>query len=476
MSKLELAIKIWHKDIVKFVRDNFQIEPDAWQIEALEAAAGNQRLALKACKGPGKTCVLAWIAWWFLATRPHPKIAATSISSDNLSDGLWTEMSKWQQKSDFLQKHFEWGKTRISSRENPETWFMSARAWSKSASSDQQANTLAGLHADYIMFILDESGGIPASVMAAAEAALSTGIECKLIQAGNPTHLSGPLYEASTKDRKNWYVIEISADPLNPNRTPRVSIEWAQQQIDKYGRDNPWVLINVFGEFPPSSLNALLGYEEIRAAMTRKVIKEDYEHSQKRLGVDVARFGDDSTIIFPRQGLKAFPYVEMKNARTNEIASRVLLAKAKWGGEVEYVDGTGGFGGGVIDYMMQRGQTPQEIHFSSKATDPRYYNKRAEMWFRMADWIKRGGSIPDDPELLKELAAPEYYFKDSKIILQSKDQIKADLGFSPDKADALALTFADVDMPTMSGELGVIHRAEANVRKTSVDYDPLEQG
>jgi phage terminase large subunit len=149
------------------------------------------RLALKACKGPGKTAVLSWIAWWFLATRPHPKIAATSISWDNLSDGLWTEMSKWQQKSDFLVKHFEWSKTRISCKAHPETWFMSARSWSKSASSDQQANTLAGLHADFILFILDESGGIPSSVMAAAEAALSTGIECKLIQAGNPTHLSG---------------------------------------------------------------------------------------------------------------------------------------------------------------------------------------------------------------------------------------------------------------------------------------------
>ena len=231
----------------------------------------------------------------------------------------------------------------------------------------------------------------------------------------------------------------------------------------------------MFGEFPPTSLNSLIGYEEVMAAMNRKISKEDYTYSQKRLGIDVARFGDDSTIIFPRQGLMAFKYVEMKNARTNDIAARVLLAKAKWGSEVEYVDGTGGFGGGVIDIMMQRGQTPQEVHFSSKASDPRYYNKRAEMWFRMADWIKRGGALPYDEDLIKELCAPEYFFKDSKIILQSKDQIKEDLGFSPDKADALALTFADVDMPTMSGEFGLLYRNESQAsQKAASDYDPLD--
>lgn len=472
------AIKSWVRDPVRFVRDNFLVEPDAWQTEYLQALVNNQKLALKACKGPGKTCVLAWSAWWFLATRPHPKIAATSVSSDNLSDGLWTEMAKWMSKSTFLKSSFTWTKTRIFNNEHPETWWMSARSWSKSASDEQQANTLAGLHADYIMFIIDESGGIPSSVMAAAEAALANDIgpghEAKLIQAGNPTHTSGPLYDASTRDRKNWYVIEISSDPDNPKRTPRVSSTWAQEQIDKYGRDNPWVLINVFGEFPPSSSNTLLGREDVEKAMNRKLAGEDFIHSQKRLGVDVARFGDDSTIIFPRQGLMAFKYVEMKNARTNEIASRVILAKQKWNAEVEYVDGTGGYGAGVIDSMMSRGFNPQEISFSSKASDPRFYNKRAEIWWRMAEWIKRGGCLPYDEDLIRELTAPEYYFKNGKILLQDKDQIKAELGISPDKADALALTFTDEERPTGLGELGVLFRSRDESDRSRTDYDPLD--
>jgi hypothetical protein len=418
---------------------------------------------MKASKGVGKTALLAMVCWWFMATRIDAKVVATSISWDNLKDGLWAEMAKWMAKSEFLKLEFEWTQTRIYSKRKPENWFMSARTWSKSASSDQQANTLAGLHADNIMFVLDESGGIPSSVMAAAEAALANDVgphtDAKLIQAGNPTHLSGPLYDASTKDRKNWYVIEISSAPDNPKRSTRVSIEWAQQQIDKYGRDNPWVLINVFGEFPPSSLNSLIGVEDVERAMNRKIAKEDYESSQKRLGIDCARFGDDSTIIFPRQGLMAFKCVEMKNARSHEIASRVIQAKMKWESEVEYVDGTGGFGAGVVDGLIQKGFSPQEINFSSKATDfKKYFNKRAEMWFRMVEWIKRGASLPKDEQLLKELIAPEYYFKDGRLILQDKEQIKSELGFSPDRADALALTFA---------------RAESASR-SSTDYEPLD--
>lgn len=479
MSAVE-SIRAWKLDPVKFVRDNFRVEPDAWQLDVLRAFNKNPRLAMLASKGVGKTTILAWLCWYFLATRTHPKIAATSISADNLSDGLWSEMSKWQQKSEFLKAQFEWTKTRIFNKDAPETWWMSARTWPKGASSEQQANTLAGLHADNIMFVIDESGGVPSSVLAAAEAALAndlgdSGHDAKLIQAGNPTHLSGPLYNAWGKDRHMWHITEINSDPDNPKRSPRVSIEWAKAQIEAFGRDNPWVLINVFGRFPPSSSNVLMGHDDVMEAMSRKLNKDDYMYSQKRLGIDVARFGDDSTIIFPRQGLQAHKWVVMRNARNNEIASRVIAAKNKWSGEVEYIDGTGGFGAGVVDIMIQRGFHPQEISFSSKPDNPKYYNKRAEMWFRMAEWVKRGGSLPKDEQLLKELTTPQYYFQNGKLILQPKEIIKAELGFSPDIADALALTFTDEERATGLGELGVLNRAEETRSTSYADYDPLDR-
>lgn len=453
------GIAKWRHDPASMVEDLFCVRPDNWQREILAAFSTHQRLALKASKGPGKTCVLSWCAWNFILTRPHPKIAATSISKDNLNDGLWTEMAKWQGKSDLLKQMFTWTKTRIFSNECPETWFMSARTWAKTGDTQQQANALAGLHADYLLFILDEVGGIPDAVMAAAEAGLATGIETKLLMAGNPTHLSGPLYRASTNERRLWWIKEISGAPDDPNRAPRVSIQWANEQIEKYGRDNPWVLVNVFGEFPPSSLNTLLGPDDVSKAMGRHLSEDLYNTSQKRLGVDVARYGDDSSVIFPRQGLAAFRPTQIRNAASHELASRVYLAKSKWGSEMEFIDDTGGFGSGVVDNLIQTGQSPFAVNFSGKADDPsKYYNKRAEMYFRMADWVKRGGALPNIPELAGELTAPTYTFKNGKFLIEPKELIKAKLGRSPDYADALALTFAYEEMPASSSELLTHHK------------------
>lgn len=472
---LEIArenIRRWKQDPVLFVRECFGVEPDAWQAQVLRAFPAQQRVAMQACKGPGKTAVLAWLGWNFLATRPHPKIAATSISGDNLADGLWTEMSHWQNKSPFLKHAFQWTKTRIFAKDHPETWFMAARTWAKGADQSQQANTLAGLHADYLLFLIDEVGAIPDGVMAAAEAGLATGIETKLVMAGNPTHLEGPLYRAATSEKHLWFHVTITADPDDPNRTPRVSVEWAREQIEKWGGpENNYVLVNVFGKFPKSSINSLLGPDEVSDCMKRVAREEQYSFSQKRLGVDVARFGDDRTVLFPRQGLAAFKPVELRGLRTNDIAARVTAAKAKWGSEIEFVDDTGGYGAGVIDSLLQSGSSPMAINFAGKPIDARFANKRAEMWWLMAEWVKRGGCAPNISQLSRELTAPTYTFNtQGKIIIEPKEMIKERLGFSPDMADALALTFALPEMPSTNSVEGM----KANRNKLLSEYDPFD--
>jgi hypothetical protein len=461
----------WRKDPVLFVRELFKAEPDLWQIDVLMACVDHQRIAMKACKGPGKSTVLAWVAWWFLVTRPYPKIAATSVTADNLSDGLWTEMAKWQNKNAFLKEAFVWQKTRIFSKDHPETWWMSARTWSKAADSQTQGETLAGLHADYLLFILDEAGGIPDAVMAAAEAGLATGKEMKLIMAGNPTHLEGPLYRACTKERNLWWLSEITGDPDDPKRAPRISEQWAREQIEKYGADNPWVMVNVFGKFPPGSMDSLLGVEEVNDALNRHLTEDQYSFAQKRLGIDVARFGDDRTVIYPRQGLAAFQPVVMRNARSNDVAARVALAKQRWQSEMEFVDDSGGYGSGVLDALHLAGQSPVPVSFSGKADDPMYLNRRAEMWFRMAEWIKKGGALPNDQDLARELTAPQYTFHGGKFKLEAKDHIKQRLGFSPDKADALALTFAIAEM--QSDPFAAIAHLPGRRQQVSHDYDPF---
>jgi hypothetical protein len=466
------AFEAWKAHPSRFVRNVFGVRPDPWQDDVLEAFPRRPRLAMKACKGPGKTAVLAWLAWNFLLTRDDPKIAATSVSGDTLADNLWAEMAKWQARSDLLTARFEWTRTRIFSRERPETWWMSARTWAKTADRARLGQTLAGLHSDYILFLLDESGGIPDAVMASAEAALASCVEGHIVQAGNPTHLEGPLWRACTGERRLWHVTEITADPDDPKRATRVKAEWAREQIEKYGRDNPWVLVNVFGRFPPASLDTLIGPDECRAATTRAWRPEDIAGAARILGVDVARFGDDASVIFPRQGLVAFPPLRFRNIDGTQGAGAVARKWTDWQADACFIDDTGGFGSSWIDNLCRLGRAPVGIAFSGRASDPRYDNKRTEMYFEAIDWIRRGGQLPPGAashELIAALSQTTYSFRGDRLLLEPKDQVKARLGYSPDDADAFVLTFAQ---PVDAGSSGSGPRGRPG--RALVDYDVLK--
>ena len=102
------------------VRELFHVEPDPWQEEALEAFRAHQRMVFKASKGVGKTGCMAWMILNYLLTRPHPKIAATAISGDNLADNLWTELALWMGRSSLFSALFTWTKTRIFANHHPE--------------------------------------------------------------------------------------------------------------------------------------------------------------------------------------------------------------------------------------------------------------------------------------------------------------------------------------------------------------------
>jgi len=481
-------LRRWRERPIDMVREEFGAEPDAWQADALAAFAkpSTQRLAMKACKGPGKTAVLAWMMLNFLATRKDSKVGATSITAANLDDNLWPELAKWMQRSRFMREAFVWTKTRILNRMSPENWFATARNWPKTADATQQAATLAGLHADYILFVLDESGGMPQAVMTTAEAVLASAIEAKVVQAGNPTHTTGPLYRACTVDRHLWILISITGDPDNSKRSPRIKLEWAREQIASYGRDNPWVMVNVLGEFPPTSINALLGVEEVERAMARHLRLDEYDWSQKRLGVDVARFGDDRTVIWPRQGMASFRPVVMRNARTTDIAARILVALKRWEAEVVLLDDTGHWGHGVLDNLQVAGVPCLGINYAGKAINPRYKNRRAEMWLKGAEAIRNGAALPPLPELVGELTIPTYTFLNGVFQLEEKDQIKERLGRSPDLADAYMTTYALEDLPgdmmqKLRGRQTVAHdfdpfadaTVDAGRQTVAHDFDPF---
>lgn len=463
----------WRAFPDEMVRDLFGVVPDAWQKEALRAFPNSRRLAMKACAGPGKTAVLSWIGWNFLLTRLHPMVGATSISGANLKSALWTEMARWRNKSPLLTNQFEYTKSEIYARDHRETWRMEARTWAMDADAEQIGNSLAGIHAENVMWLLDESGGYPEAIMPVCEGIFNGDPkEAHIVQAGNPTQLSGPLYRACTIARSIWKVIEITADPDDPNRTPRVSVEVAREQIAQYGRDNPYVLVRIFGQFPPSAFNALIGPDEVSAAMRRSYRPDQIGEAALVFGIDVARYGDDQSVIFPRRGLQAFTPKKFRNVNSTQGSGLVARLWNDQGADGVFIDNAGMGGGGWIDALITMGKSPIGIDFGGSAHDKgRYANKRAEMYFDAVAWIKRGGALPEDPQLLAALTQTTYTFSrqgSGQMILEPKESVKSKLGgHSPDEADAFVLTFAE-PVAVQQQQLGGRSRHQS-------DYDPFAE-
>ena len=468
-------LKLWREDPRIMVRELFGVTPDGWQDEALRAFPTTQRIAMKASKGPGKTCLEAWLAWNFLLTRPHPNIGATSISGDNLRDNLWKEMAHWRNRSPLLKAAFEWQTERIFAKESPATWFMSARSWAKSANTEALGNTLAGLHSDYIMFIIDESGAIPVPILVSAEAALSSCKEGHIVQAGNTNSLEGALYDACVRNKHLWKVIPISGDPDDPNRSTRVSVEWAAEMIRTYGRESPFVKVMVLGEWPSASVNALLGPEDVEAAFRQKYQQHQIDHAPRLLGVDVADEGDDASVIFPRQGLVAFKPTVLRNVSGPVGAGQVSRIWDSWKRQGEpdgvvdacFIDNTGGWAGVWRHQLAALNRPVIPVGFNEAALDRQYANRRAEMYFLMSAWVKDGGCLPEVPELVAELTQTTYTIKGDQFLIEPKKLIKQKIGRSPDRADALALTFAEPVAPRSTA------MPLAQGRQREDTYDPL---
>lgn len=454
IKELEGRLLLWRKDPLLFVRENFQVEPDPKQKQILECLVNPaiSRIAVQSAVGTGKSCVMAWTGLWFITTQvdeeDDPKGAVVSVSGDNLKDNIWAEFAKWQDRSPLLKKAFTWTSERFYSNERQSTWFISARTWSKSATKEEHGRTLSGLHSGYILYLIDESGEIAPAVLRAAEQGLVGNKWGKIIQCGNPTSHHGMLYDTVTNHPERWEIIRITGDPDDPDRSPRVSAEEVRLNVAEFGRQDPWVKSQFFGEFPPASIDALFSADELAKSQKRGVHEHEYDWAQKRIGVDVALYGDDATVIAMRQGLRAYSMIEMRGASPSEIASRVAMEATKWGAEAIFVDDSGGWGSGVIDQLKTARQPVVGVNFGQRADDPRYKNKRADMFMRMRDWIRRGGVIPVDPTLVRELCGLRYTFDAGKFDIESKKIFKKRVGKSSDRSDGLALTFAIAEAPS----------------------------
>lgn len=195
-------------------------------------------------------------------------------------------------------------------------------------------------------------------------------------------------------------------------------------------------------DFTAAGNDQLISLADVEEAVKREYKPESMSYAPRVLGVDVARFGDDRSVLFKRQGLIAYPPTVLRGLDNMEVADRVVAMIEAWQPDAVFIDA--GAGSGVIDRCRQLKYTVIEVNFGGRAIDDQYHNKRAEMWFTMRDWLKAGGAIPPEMSLKQDLGAPTFNYNriTQKLMLESKEDIKERGLPSPDLGDALALTFA----------------------------------
>lgn len=424
--------------------------PDQWQIDVLtylgdELQKGMSldkslrsaiRIAAVTGHGVGKTALIAWLIQWFISTRPNPAIIVTANTEKQLTTKTWRELSKWHKMS-LIAPWFEWTATKYYLKEEPETWFASAIPW-----SEHNSEAFAGTHEKYVMVLMDEASAIAELIFDTVEGAL-TGDQAIMACFGNGTRNTGRFREFWRKFVHRWKTFEVDS-----RKARKANQKQIQEWIEDWGEESDFVRIRVRGLFPLQSANQLITEELTNAAMKRQAAGWEWE--PVIIGCDVARFGDDFTVICVRQGRKLHEIVAYAQLDSTQIADKLIEVYEHYKGDgtkgepLIFIDTTGGLGTGPYDILRRLGYKKTfEVVFGSNARQKKkYFNKRAEMWFGIRDWLK-DAEIPKCPELVEDLTNIEYYiFGDRGFRLEDKKDLKIRLGRSPDYGDALATTFA----------------------------------
>jgi phage terminase large subunit len=516
-EELKALVERWAKDPVAFVLEVFgpgyekekgvPLEIDRWQEKGLRALVQHEphgdcdgqphrRIAAKACKGPGKTAWEAWIAWWRMLCFRFHQGYCISITGDNLKSNLWKELAHWQRFSPLLSLLFEHKAEEIialgigeNGEELKKIWWLRARSFPQEADKEKQAETLAGLHADSVSIFLDEVGSFPMGVFDAAKAIFNVkGVDALLVASGNATTVDGPLYYVFTEESGRWFLIEITGDPDDPDHSTRIDIEEARREIALHGREDPVVMVNWLGKFPPRGGNKLLGSDDVSKAMKRDCPERIWGQEARVWGVDVAGEGldPDSTVLYKRQGPVAFRPKRWRNLAIDVVADQIAFeySEARKQGKPPkriFID-KGGVGRGTHDRLrtLLGKDIVVGVDFGENALEQtEYADRRTEMWCRMARWVRDGGCLPDEvPELRRDLTSPSITVESStskgtRRILESKKAMRKRGLPSPDDGDSLGLTFAADVLPDVADELAAVRRT---AREKFNPYEHLRKG
>jgi hypothetical protein len=466
--------------------------PEAWAVQLLgelgdhlrgqqgsRGGAGVQsvpfRKAVASGHGITKSATAAQGSLWALSTMEQSRGIITANTDTQLRTKTWPELAKWFQLC--ITRHwFEMSDTKIASVDPryEKNWRLDRVSW-----SEHRPASFQGLHnaRKRVWVVFDEAAGIPQAIFDAQEGAL-TDPQTEIIWwvFGNPNNPSGPFYECHHRYRKLWNAVSVDSRTVRTHN-PRQVQEW----LERYGEDHDFFKIRVRGVFPAQGAHQLISRLDVDAAATREATCNRLDPLV--VGVDVARFGGNKTVIRRRKGRDArtWPVVELMGADGPTVAghvARIVREHQKLGDAVAaiFVDITGGTGASPFDFLVSMGYTPTPVNFGEASPDPDCANRRSYMWCQMRDWLKTGGAIDDHPRLKEDLAQQTYGYagKDSpKILLTPKDMMIADGMESPDHGDALALTFY---APVAAEGLRTQEQEGMTGARSAIwEYDPFEE-
>lgn len=425
----------WQKVILDYVGDHLSNPATRYQPCQVAVSSGH---------GIGKSALIGMVINWALTTCEDTRVIITANTDGQLRTKTAPEVSKWFRRS--INAHW-WTvlKTSIATKDkNHETsWRADFIPW-----SEENTEAFAGLHnkGKRIVVIFDEASAIADKIWEVTEGALTDeDTEIIWLAFGNPTQNTGRFRECFGRFKHRWKTFQIDSRTVEGTNKSQLD-KW----ISDYGEDSDFVRIRVRGEFPRAGSSQFIASDKVAEARKYKAV--EYESLPKILSVDVARFGDDQTVIGLRQGRKFRILAKLRGLSTVQAAERVIEFRDAERPDAVVVDGDG-IGAGVIDQMQHRGygQGLFEFHGGATANDAvMYFNKRAEVWGATREWINAGAEIPNDPELETDLTGPQYYFSNkNQIQLEKKDDMKSRGLGSPDCGDCLAMTFAvKIQAPT----------------------------
>lgn len=393
------------------------------------------RLAVASGHGIGKSALIAMVLGWSMSTCPETRGVVTANTDGQLRTKTWPEVAKWAR----LAINADWWSvpaTAMYEKDHEKSWRADATPW-----SEHNTEAFAGLHNEgkRIILIFDEASKIADKVWEVAEGALTDeNTEIIWLAFGNPTQATGRFRECFGKYRHLWKTRQI--DSRTVEGTNRAYLD---EMVSTYGEDSDIVKVRVRGQFPAQSVSQFISSELVADAQTRRQTTID-PGAPFVLGVDIARFGDDESVIRGRKGRdgRVIPPIKWRGMDTVFSAGKVAEAIVRYKPDAVFIDG-GGVGGGVVDILKSQGFRIVEVNFGGAARDEKKYaNKSAEMWGEARDWLLTG-SIDSDDKLRDDLCGREYGFdKDGRIQLEKKKDMKKRGLASPDDADAFALTFA----------------------------------